>query len=384
MDRVLFIDDEPNVLSAFQRTLRSEFEVVTAGSGDQGIAACALETFPVVVCDMRMAGMDGVETLKRIASASPTTTRVMLTGNADRETAARAINEGHIFRFLTKPCPDTVLREVIRSGIRQHQLVTAEKELLEKTLAGSVRVLTDVLGVSLPETYGRVQRVRQWASILSKDVGFSNGWEIGLAASLFALGLIGVPEDVAAKVERRKELSKGEKEMIEQAPETAFRLISHIPRLKNVAQIVLNQDRGYDGSGFPKDGPIGDDIPEGARVLKILKDLAAAGDADVPDAAMIRVLRGQAALYDPQLLQAVQRLWGHGGASAAPAQRVQSEVSIDGLLPGDKLLSDITQVGGKLLLSAGLNITMVQIERLKALRKLEKIVEPIRVGRLKA
>lgn len=382
--RVLFIDDEKNVLSAFQRTLRSDFDVAVANGGAEALKLLSLESFPVVVCDMRMPGMDGIDTLKEVAAVSPDTVRIMLTGNSDQETASRAINEGRIFRFLTKPCSDDVLRTTLRAALRQHELVTAEKVLLEKTLAGSVRVLMDVLSVTLPEAFGRATRVRHWVTALANEIGIKNSWEVGLAASLAPIGLIGVPPDIIAKATRGSVLSGVEAEVMSHAPETAYRLISNIPRLQNVALIVLNQNRGFDGSGQPVTGPKGEEIPEGARVLKILNDLAAAGDSDVPTGAMVAHLRSNPGAYDPHILGVVRRLWGEGAKSVVHAQRARKEVTIDGLRPGDQLMSDIMLVGGKLLLGAGVEISMVQIERLRTLRRLEKIKEPIQVMRLEA
>lgn len=381
-ERILFIDDEKNVLTAFQRNLRQEFDVGVALGGAEGLRAMALEPFAVVVCDMRMPEMDGVETLRQIAEAYPDTTRIMLTGNADQETAARAINEGGIFRFLTKPCADAGLRAALKAALRQYELVTAEKTLLEKTLAGSVRVLMDVLSVAQPEAFGRSSRVRQWAGTLAKELGIRNTWEIGLAAALAPIGLIGIPPDVVSKANDAESLTGPEKDLMASAPAIAHRFVTNIPRMQGVAQMLLNQGRGFDGTGFPVDGPTGTAIPEGARLLRLLNDLAAAGDEDTPNGAMVAGLRASSELYDPEMLQAVRRIWGKGAASAVAMRRVQKSVSIDGLCPGDRLMSDITLQNGKLLLGSGVQISMAQIERLRALRKLDKIKEPLTVGRL--
>ena len=386
-DRILFIDDEKNVLSAFQRMLRSDFDVTVAVGGEEAFAKIASSPpFAVVVCDMRMPGIDGVATLKRIGTEAPDSVRIMLTGNADQETAIRAINEGHIFRFLTKPCPDDVLRATLKAAVRQHELVTAEKTLLEKTLAGSVRVLMDVLSVAQPEAFGRASRARAWSGPLAKALKIRNVWEIQIAAMLASVGLIAVPPDVVAKAEQGRALSPAEQDVLAHAPETAHRLLAHIPRLQNVAAMVLHQDRGFDGSGLPSNGPVGKAIPEGARVLRLLKDLAAAGSADMPDAAMFAKVSARSAAYDPEVLAAAHQLWAGAEAVAAaavaaenaPAQR---SVTIDGLLPGDRLVSDIVLESGKLLLGAGLKVTMAQIERLKSFKRLEKIREPLTVER---
>ena len=138
-ERILLVDDDPNVLAGYTRTLRRQLIVETAPGGDAGLAAIAERgPFAVVVSDMRMPGMDGVQFLSQVRRRAPQTVRMMLTGNADQQTAIEAVNEGHIFRFISKPCPPERLLKNLLAGCHQHRLVTAERELLEQTLQGSV------------------------------------------------------------------------------------------------------------------------------------------------------------------------------------------------------------------------------------------------------
>src|SRR5438132_13303250 len=104
---------------------------------------------------MRMPGMTGVELLIRVRQTTPDTVRMILTRNADLQTAIDAINNGPIFRFLTKPCAPELLARTVAAGIEQYRLVTAEKELLEQTLRGPVTVLTEVLELANPKAFDR-------------------------------------------------------------------------------------------------------------------------------------------------------------------------------------------------------------------------------------
>ena len=141
-EKILFVDDEPNILQAIQRQLRSRFDVETAVSGDEALRILKEKgPFAVIVSDMRMPGMNGVELLTRVRDSYPETVRLMLTGNADQGTAMEAVNNGQIFRFLTKPCPQATLVVSVALAQRQHRLIMAEKEMLQKTLMGSVTVL---------------------------------------------------------------------------------------------------------------------------------------------------------------------------------------------------------------------------------------------------
>jgi len=103
-EKILLVDDDCNILDAYRRSLSREFLMETAVGGEQALKLLAQDDpFAVVVSDMRMPGMDGIQLLNTIKSQSPDTIRVMLTGNADMDTAIKAINEGSIFRFLNKP-----------------------------------------------------------------------------------------------------------------------------------------------------------------------------------------------------------------------------------------------------------------------------------------
>ena len=140
--RILFVDDEPNVLQAYSRTLRKQFDISTVTSGAAGLETAANDgPFAVVVSDMRMPEMDGVEFLSRMKASSPDTVRIMLTGNADQQTAIDAVNKGDIFRFLNKPCPPDNMADSLNSALEQHRLINAEKELLESTLKSSMEAL---------------------------------------------------------------------------------------------------------------------------------------------------------------------------------------------------------------------------------------------------
>lgn len=103
-NRILFVDDDPNILKGFQRNLRKDFTVSVAEGGQQALELIqSSEPFAVIVSDMQMPGMNGAEFLYAAKKISPDSVRMMLTGNADQQTAINAINKGDIFRFINKP-----------------------------------------------------------------------------------------------------------------------------------------------------------------------------------------------------------------------------------------------------------------------------------------
>src|SRR6476646_10656243 len=102
-ETVLFVDDEPAILDGYKRMLYRDFDIKTALGGEEGLAMIRQsEPVPLVISDMRMPGMDGVQFLRHVCEESPDTVRMVLTGYTDLKAAVDAVNEGHIFRFLAK------------------------------------------------------------------------------------------------------------------------------------------------------------------------------------------------------------------------------------------------------------------------------------------
>lgn len=380
-DRILVIDDDHNLLSGLRRQLNDTFDITTAQGGAEALnevqsAMTAQTPFAVALCDMRMPGMDGIETLKRIRELAPDTVRIMLTGNADQQTAIGAINQGNIFRFYTKPCPVEELRGGLEAGAEQYRLVTAEKELLEKTLTGAIKVLVDVASMNDAVVAGLATRLREWVRLLTTEFKMPQRWQLEIAATLVPVGQVAIPPELIAKQRSGEALTDLEKSLFERNPEAARNLIAHIPRLAKVAEIVYLQDRGFDGSGFPVDGPVGNAIPLDARLLKILKDLAEATDGGPLTKAAFAALERRRSQYDPVLLPKV-RTCLERVVEMMPSTSM--EVPLASLRTGQVVLSDVKLANGHLILAANTQLTVAQVERLQNLRRIFTFAEPIKV-----
>jgi len=190
-EKILLVDDDSNILDGYRRSLSREFLMETALGGQPALAMAAENgPYAVVVSDMRMPGMDGIQLLSKIRALSPDTIRVMLTGNADMETAVNAINEGSIFRFLNKPCSKEAMAKTLTAALVQYRLVTAEKQLLEQTLSGSLQVLTEVLSLVNPAAFSRAERARRYIHHIVTVMKLGNPWQYEVAAMLSQLGCV--------------------------------------------------------------------------------------------------------------------------------------------------------------------------------------------------
>ena len=244
-EKVLLVDDNQNLLSAVKRQFHNKINLVTAPGGEDGLAAIQFEgPFAVVVSDMQMPYMDGVEFLAKVRELSPDSIRMMLTGNANLQVAMDSVNEGNIFRFLTKPCSQEVLYDAVLAGLKQYRLHQAEKELLNRTLKGAVALLTDVLSLVNPVAFSRASRIKRYVSLMVEAMKLEDAWSYELAAMLVQLGCIALPPELIEKVSSGAELSDEERKVFATHPDVASRLLQHIPRLETVAAMVSSHALG--------------------------------------------------------------------------------------------------------------------------------------------
>ena len=373
-EKILCVDDEPSVLDAYRRNLRKQFHIETAEAGANALAMIGAQSpYAVVVSDMRMPGMDGVQLLKEIKKRTPNTVRIMLTGNADQQTAMDAVNEGNIFRFLTKPCAPETLAKTLTAGIEQYRLITAEKELLENTLRGSIKVLTDVLSLANPTAFGYASRVRRVVRKLCEQLKPSGAWQFEIAAMLSQIGCVTLPSDTLDKVYHGRALNAEESQMLGAHPEVGRDLVANIPRLEGVAQIIAYQQKHFDGSGTPSDAVAGDEIPLGARVLKVALDYDTLKWSGETDMQALVELRGRVGWYDPDVLAAMEVVIGF------EASLEIREIGIRDLTGQMILAEDITTTDGTLLVSKGQEVTASLRQRLRNFARRRRIEEPIRV-----
>ena len=304
---------------------------------------------------------------------SPDTVRMMLTGNADQQTAVDAVNQGDIFRFMNKPCDTQELAGAVSSGIRQHQLITAERELLEKTLRGSIKALADILSLTNPEVFGRTTRLRNRVKRLVNVLGLAESWQIESAAMLSQIGCVTISEDLVRRRINGERLSTEEKSEFATHAAVGADLVMKIPRMEDVAQSIRYQERNFDGSGFPTGGPTGHDIPLGARLLKLVVDLDAAESSERDPAAALDKLKRHAGYYDPAILAALE--------TSLPEELALRSTTVDirKLTDAMVLAQDVMTSENVLLIAKGQEMTLSARQHLLNYRAKGLISESVNV-----
>ncbi|MCJ2164767.1 MULTISPECIES: HD domain-containing phosphohydrolase [unclassified Pseudodesulfovibrio] len=278
-ERILFVDDEPKVLDSYRRSLRTRFKVSTALGGKAALELLeAEEPFTVVISDIKMPTMDGVELLSRIQARYPDTIRMVLTGYADLETSIKAVNQGDIFRFLTKPCDTGELENAVIAGIRQHRMRRAAQELavmrqINEGMEGTLKAFTRLVEFRDPYTAGHMERVADISSLIATRIGLDADSIRGLhfAALVHDIGKVAVPAGILNKP---GSLSDAEFAIIKAHPLVGAEIFQTLKTDWPITRIIREHHERLDGTGYPS----------GLREDEILLESQVLAVADVIDA----------------------------------------------------------------------------------------------------
>jgi CheY-like chemotaxis protein len=370
-DKILFVDDEPPVLDGYKRMLHREFEVETAIGGEQGLATIHEHgPYSVVISDMRMPGINGAQFLAQVRQTAPDTVRMLLTGYTDLNAAMEAVNEGHIFRFLTKPCEKEVLGKAITTGLVQYRLVTAEKELLENTLMGSIKVLTDVLAAASPEAFGRSMRIARYMGHLVSKFGLPSPWRFEAAAMLSQLGCVTLDPDLVQAAYVGQSLSPEDQARFAAHPQVARDLLVNIPRLEPIAWMISQQltteplPKGHDAAT----AAAGDIVP-GARMLKLAVAFDTFRMRGISEVDAIARLRTRHTEFEKELIDALADMKPEGATMEV------RKITVSKLTTGMILQQEIRNHTGMLVVAKGQEVThalLIKLENFARAGKIEK------------
>jgi response regulator RpfG family c-di-GMP phosphodiesterase len=370
--RILCVDDEPHILEGLRLHLHRTYDVSTATSADLALTMVVQgPPFAVVISDMRMPAMNGAELLAGLREMCPDTVRMLLTGQTDLPSAIAAVNEGKVFQFLSKPCPPTTLQRAVATAVAQHQLLRAERELLEETLLGSLNALTEVLALASPLAGGRAMRVKAKARELAAKLNVDQPWHVEVAAMLSQIGCVTLADGTLDRLHRGEELSGDEASMVKRLPEIAVKLLAHIPRLESVREAIAQQDARYSDDRGQRQA---DDLPMGARILKVVLDFDHLEAQGLSPTIAFDVMSSEErrGWYDPHVLEAARGLH----QVSKPVHSV-IDVSVHGLRPGMVLAKDVRMTSGGLLVAHGNKVTESLLFRLTNLH--DRVQQPIRV-----
>lgn len=370
---ILLVDDEELLLELYTMQLSGEFDILTAQSAARALEE--LSTNPqiaLVIADMHMPEMNGIEFLHCVQQTAPHAVRIMLTSDTEQDVAVEAVNRSAVFRFLKKPCSSEQLAAAIRAGAEYYKLRTAERDMLASTVSGSVALMGELLALVSPLAFGKASRVARTIDELCRRLDVEDAWELGMAATLSQLGCITLPDALIRQAAARGAMAAADAAVWQSHPQLGHDLISRIPRLERVADIVLLQHAVYRPSMKDEAGER-NTVAWRAACLRTALDYDTRIEQQAPPHTALQGLTSVPAAYPPDVLSALNGLIRDAG------QRGTLGVTLDELRPGMILEENIVDTTGRILLTKGQQIADWLITRLQRMSDTRDIQQPIHV-----
>ncbi|WP_020410024.1 HD domain-containing phosphohydrolase [Hahella ganghwensis] len=417
MEQVLFVDDEPGILSSLQRLLRKQnFRCHFAASGDEGLSILEQQRIDLVVSDMRMPGMDGAQFLATVRKRWPQTVRMLLTGHSDISATITALNEGGIYRYISKPWDGDELLEILEEGLRIRRLEREKKHLLQVTKEQNqelqefnknleqmvearteeLRQTADMLELSyqqLKDSYDAFVRVfstfvtsrgmirghAQSVADLSRSIAQAmelpevDVKHIYYAGLLHELGKLSLSDEILSRAEAK--LNRKDIPEYVRYPVLGEMALMAIDELEPTAHLIRCHAEYLDGSGFPNKLKE-EEIPLGARIIRVVRDFIGLQSGLMKtqpldkDAAFDYILAAAGKKYDPAVVKCLQPLVAeYSPDRILPYERLLSSNALE---PGMTLSRDLVNSNGILLFARGYKLTTNIIEKIILLEKSEQ------------
>lgn len=368
--KVLLVDDEQSLLNGLERRLGLEFDIETACSGDEALQKMEdAGPFWVVVTDMQMPRMNGIQFIQHARILAPETVYIMLTGNQDLQTASQAVNNGEVFRFLNKPCEIDEIKRALKSGLRQYELVSSEKELLHKTFVGTINVLSDLLEFSQPDLFSRSPTVEETFENLRTGLDLKDRWEYRLASRLGLIGFAILSDDERRVFEETPVTSPESQQVIRQMSVMGGRLLEKIPRLDIVARIICKQ---CDISGELPDAEEKNTVEIAATLLRVAVLWSSLRSSGLSTAESLEELQA--------ILPSVSKDIARALIKMSPLEgRATCILEVAALREGMVAAKDIVTIDDERLVREGRHLSNAMIEKLRLYSQTQKSLKPIEV-----
>lgn len=409
---VLLVDDEESILNSLRRLLRSQpYDVVLATGGAQALEIMATRPIDLVMSDARMPGMDGATLLAEVHRLYPGTRRILLTGYADLSTIVKAINDGQIHRYISKPWNDEELQLILQQTLEHQRLerlthaqndqlkalnATLEKRVtartaelqqtadmldlaydeLKRSYVTGTEVFSLLANLRLPKdkqtNRALIELVRVYCTTQSIDEADTR--DLTMAAALYNIGKLSWNDSMMVAPSDR--LHSTDRELYREYPTQSESLLMTLEPMKDAARIIRHHQERWDGSGFP-DHLKGDAIPLGSRLLKLAVDFIELQKGLIlerhlnSDEALLYIRKYAGRLYDPQLVEDFVQACATFLSDVTLGDPTVKVLTTRELEDGMVLARNLSADNGMLLLNAGKVLNLPLVDKLIAFEAME-------------
>lgn len=359
--RVMVVDDKYSDHRPLMHALEPHRTTVVTG-GIEALEWIAEHGQPhVLITEQYTRSITGIELLRRMRKRHPRVVCVLISKLTDIEQALTCVNAGEVFQIALNTWPQERLQRTVGAALRQAELLRAEREIIESTLAGTIHALGEALALANPVALGHTLRVAKRVDSIAARMNAPKPWEISMATQLSQLGTIHIPAGVLERVLLERDLKDWEAELYSGSPQRAVDMLKDLPSLDGVRDIIRWQQAPWDGR--TREGPKREEIPLGARILHVAMDADRLEMQGHPAEAALAALTQRQGVYDTEVLEVLRRLLEE---ARAPREFVRSKVSLTKLWAGMIFAEDLYTDKGLLLTSKGTTASASLLERIRS------------------
>ena len=371
---ILIIDDnEENrmILEVICKSLG--FKPQLAINGKNALTILEKYTPTLVLCDLIMPELNGFEFLKKF-KANPKWKQIpiiMVSSVDETESILKCLQQG-ADDYITKPFEPDILKARVDNLLSKYLYMKMEKELLDKTFSGSLKVLSDILSTLSPFLFGKSTRTRRIAKQIAEEINYPNLWEIEVSAMFYLIGCITLPPETITKLIEGRILIALEKIMYENHPYIGYKLLNNIPRLENVSHIVFFQNKMRMSNQIPEEiqNKV-EEVPLGAKILHLAIEYEYISSKTTLNADIISYLRKIET--NVELLSAIEKI------VVIDSGKELKKLNLSELQSGMIFASDIITVNNNKVANRWMEVTSTLLDVMKLIHSKVAIQEPIEV-----
>ncbi len=373
--KILIVDDsEENrlVLAEICKSLGYSSEHAIDGSVAIGKIQQSLPA--AILLDIRMTGMDGFEVLEKVKNHPKwkDIPVIMITSLDDSETILKCLQMG-ADDYIPKPFEPILVKARLERSIVNLSYLRKEKMVLEKTFSGSMKILSDIISSLSPVLFGKASKVRRIARLIAEEMDYGEIWEIDVASIFSLVGCISLTPDLIDKIITNKSLTLEEKKLYDNHPILGYKLLNNIPRLGNVAKIVLLQNITK-VEHLPKElAGVIKEIPLGSKILRAAFEYEQATIKSNNINELKTILKNKEPSLDSEVYASLERVL------QKESNREIKSIPVNQISLGMTFTEDVLTTTGVRVVSKMQEATESVIERIRAVHSKLPIVEPLKV-----
>jgi CheY-like chemotaxis protein len=365
----MLVDDTPANLKLLEDILlQQRYEVQSFPNGRLALGAIEIHPPDLILLDVNMPEMTGYEVCEKLKSAprSSDIPVIFISALHDTEDIVKGFRSGGA-DYISKPFQIEEVQARVETHLKLRSVLQAERDLLEKTLSGAVAVLLELVQATSPSLVSRSHSIREMVLSVARKLNLEAFWQYELAAMLSLIGCVALPERLFEKAYGCQKLSADEAAMFRAHPEAGARLLSNIPRLEAVAEIIRLQQTLHPGSSIP------DDVRVGVDLLQLALELDQRIYRDIDFPAAVKGIR-ETGRFNPRMVDALAD-YCPTDAPFDLRQIMTTDISA-GMILDEDIVSASTNV---LICKAGLLFTDLWIERLENFARNHGVQKWVRV-----